>query len=76
MNARLSSKHWIIIIGATMAVFLQIGGLKHGWADALTPTFVAGIGIQICKDILSLLTDAPRDPDTRTRDSDPTAPKG
>lgn len=67
---KLQTKHYIIIAGALIALGMQISGLEHGWRDAMTPGFIGGLVVQIGKDILNLLTDAPRDPERRTRADD------
>lgn len=35
-------KHVMILIGFLSGLGLALGGLQHGWHDALTPQFVGG----------------------------------
>ena len=39
----LTVKHKAVIGGEVVALGLMLGGLAHGWHDALTPMFVGGL---------------------------------
>lgn len=66
----LTTKHYVVIGGAIVALGMQLSGLQHGFHDALTPTFIGGLLVQIGKDFLNFYIDAPRDPEAHTRASD------
>lgn len=39
--------HWVAIGMFCTSLATQIGGLQHGWHDAVTPTFVSGLVMNI-----------------------------
>jgi hypothetical protein len=49
--------HWIAIAGQLVTLATMIGGLEHGWQDALTPTFVSGVVMQVGTLIIALCGD-------------------
>ena len=50
----LKPSHRLIIAGQLMTFATLIGGLEHGWHDALTPMFVAAVIMQIATLISAL----------------------
>lgn len=70
MMTNWTTKHFAILAALLVAVGTQLGGLQHGWADAVTPGFVGGLILQIGTTLAALFTDAPRDPEAKSRASD------
>ena len=70
MNSKLAVGLALFISGLAA----QLGGMQHGWVDALTPMFVAGMMVQLSGFILSVWggieTKPYRNIDKRTRSSD------
>lgn len=60
MTINLEPKHWAVIAAMLAALGTQLGGMQHGWHDALTPSFVSGILIQIGTTIGAIFVGAPR----------------
>ena len=50
----IKSSHRFIIAGQLMTFAALIGGLEHGWHDALTPMFVAAVIMQLATLISAL----------------------
>lgn len=59
---KLETKHWAVIAAMLIAVGTQIGGMEHGWRDALSPGFVSGLLIQIGTTLAALFVGAPQKP--------------
>lgn len=62
MNKQLETKHLAVIAAMLIAFGTQLGGLEHGWHDALTPQFVSGTLISIGTTLAALFVGAPRGP--------------
>lgn len=60
----LKPQHWRIITAFIASLAAMIGGLAHGWHDALTTTFVAGVLLQVTAmiDALTAGSAVSRDP--------------
>ena len=43
----LQMKHCAVLAAFLVSLGPQLGGLEHGWHDALTPTFIGGLVAQI-----------------------------
>lgn len=56
------TKHWIIVAALLVAIGTQIGGMEHGWHDAMAPGFVGGLLIQIGTTLAALFVGAPQKP--------------
>lgn len=59
---KLETKHWAVIAAMLIAVGTQIGGMEHGWHDALSPGFVSGLLIQVGTTLAALFVGAPQKP--------------
>lgn len=55
----LEPKHYLLLSGFLGALAIQIGGLQHGWHDAVSPSFVAGLLLQISTMLAALYAGAP-----------------
>jgi hypothetical protein len=55
----LEKKHWLIIAGLVSGAGTQLASAQHGWADTLTPGFVAGLLIQFGSAIAAIFVGAP-----------------
>lgn len=55
----LEPKHYMLLSGFIGALAIQIGGLQHGWHDAVSPAFVAGLLLQISTMLGALYAGAP-----------------
>ena len=60
--ANLEPKHFAVIAAMLVALGTQLGGMQHGWKDAITPGFVSGILIQIGTTIGAIYVGAPKQP--------------
>ena len=74
----LKPQHWVAIGTFISALALQLGGMQHGWVDATTPTFVAGVLVQAASLITALTAGSvvPRDPNSNQRATDNQAKVG
>ena len=54
-------KHWAVIALLIGGVATQLASTQHGWADTLTPGFVAGLLMQVASAISALFVGAPGD---------------
>ena len=52
-------RHWAVVAALLVSMGSQVTGLKHGFADALTPGFVGGLLIQIGTTLAALLVGSP-----------------
>lgn len=79
MNKQFEAKHFAILAGFLVALGAQLGGLEHGWSDAMTPGFIGGLIGQVGTLIVAIFVGAPRGPwngdERRTHDVDVWAPK-
>lgn len=58
----LETKHWAIVAAMLVAIGTQIGGLEHGWRDALAPGFIGGLIVQIGTTVAAIFVGAPQKP--------------
>ena len=61
--ASLQPKHWAVIALLVSGVATQLASTQHGWADTLTPGFVAGLLMSVASAISALFVGAPGDAD-------------
>lgn len=52
-------KHYAIIGAMLIAIGTQLSGMVHGWHDAMTPTFVGGLIIQVGTTLTAMLLKEP-----------------
>jgi hypothetical protein len=57
--ADLQPKHWAVIALLIGGVATQLASTQHGWADTLTPGFVAGLLMSVASAISALFVGAP-----------------
>ena len=55
-------KHFAILAALLVAIGTQVGGMEHGWHDALTPAFIGGLCIQVGTTLAALFVGAPQKP--------------
>lgn len=67
---KFETKHWAVIAGMLIAVGTQIGGLEHGWHDALSPGFIGGLAIQLGTVLTAIYVGAPQKPYTEGKSID------
>ena len=58
----LTGKHYAILAAMLVALGTQLGGLEHGWHDAMTPAFIGGVLMQIGTMLAALFVGAPQTP--------------
>ena len=70
----LQMKHYAVLAAFLVSLGPQLGGLQHGWHDALTPTFIGGLVAQIGTIIAAVTVGSPfsRDANARTQTAGPT----
>jgi hypothetical protein len=56
---KLEPKHYAILAGLLTGVATQLLTAQHGWADTLTPGFVAGIVMQLGAAFTAIFVGAP-----------------
>ncbi len=56
---KLETKHWAVIALLVGGVATQLASTQHGWADVLTPGFVAGLLMQVASAITAIFVGAP-----------------
>lgn len=56
---KLEGKHWMIIALLIGGVATELGTAQHGWADVLTPGFVAGLLMLVASAITAIFVGAP-----------------
>ena len=61
--SKLAPKHWAVIALLVSGVATQLASTQHGWADTLTPGFVAGLLMSVASAISALFVGAPGDAD-------------
>ena len=57
----LEAKHYLILAAMLASVGTQLGGLEHGWADAMTPQFVGGLLFSMGTTVAAVFVGAPID---------------
>jgi len=55
-------KHWAVIALLVSGVATQLASTQHGWADTLTPGFVAGLLMSVASAITGLFVGEPGAP--------------
>jgi hypothetical protein len=55
----LEPKHWLIIAGLISGTATQLATAQHGWADTLTPGFIAGLLVQVATTISAIFIGKP-----------------
>ena len=55
----LQGKHFALLGACIVAIGMQLAGVKHGWTDVLTPTFVGGVLLQVATAVAAVFTEAP-----------------
>lgn len=56
---KLETKHWVVLAGLLGSMAAQLASVKNGWADTLTPGFVAGLCGQIATTITAIFIGKP-----------------
>lgn len=56
---QMQAKHWAVIAAMLVAIGTQVAGMQHGWHDALTPSFIGGLLIQIGTTVAAIFVGAP-----------------
>jgi hypothetical protein len=58
-RVHLQTKHYVVIAAFLVSLGPQLGGLQHGWHDALTPTFIGGLVAQVGAIIAAVIVGSP-----------------
>ncbi|HUR19851.1 MAG TPA: hypothetical protein VMZ90_03530 [Vicinamibacterales bacterium] len=53
------TKHFVVLAAMLGAIGTQLGGLEHGWHDAMTPQFVGGLLASMGATVAALFVGAP-----------------
>lgn len=68
---KLETKHFAVIAAMLVGIGTQLAGAQHGWTDVMSPAFIGGMIVQMGTTVAAIFVGAPRDPDKRSRISDP-----
>ena len=55
---KLQPSHWVAIGGQIVSLGTLVAGLQHGWRDAVTPTFISAVIMQIGTLLIALNGDS------------------
>lgn len=62
----MKAKHWALLGGFLVTVGAQLGTIRGGWEDALTPQFAAVAVGQLGLFLIAMFSDKPRDAENAT----------
>ena len=58
-RVHLQTKHYVVVAAFLVSLGPQLGGLAHGWHDALTPSFIGGLVAQVGAIIAAVIVGSP-----------------